>query len=99
MIGEGSERGGMIDPGTFASIQRALTASEQQERVQVLYACESGSRAWGFASSDSDYDVRFIYVHPRDHYLSVFANSVLTFHILSAGHNYAVCNAPPRGTP
>jgi predicted nucleotidyltransferase len=39
--------------------------------VRVLYACESGSRAWGFASHDSDYDVRFLYVHPRDWYLSV----------------------------
>jgi uncharacterized protein len=39
--------------------------------VRVLYACESGSRAWGFPSRDSDYDVRFLYVHPRDWYLSV----------------------------
>ena len=33
---------------------------EQTENVRVLYCIESGSRAWGFASSDSDYDVRFI---------------------------------------
>ena len=39
--------------------------------MRVLYACESGSRAWGFASRDSDYDVRFLYVHARDWYLSV----------------------------
>lgn len=39
--------------------------------VRVLHACESGSRAWGFSSSDSDYDVRFLYVRPRDWYLSV----------------------------
>ena len=64
----------MISPEIFTSIQKSLTTIEQTERVQVLYACESGSRAWVFASSDSDYDVRFIYVHPRDHYLSVFAN-------------------------
>lgn len=39
--------------------------------VRILYACESGSRAWGFASLDSDYDVRFICVHQIDHYLSI----------------------------
>lgn len=44
---------------------------ESERNVRVLYACESGSRAWGFASRDSDYDVRFVYVHQRDWYLSV----------------------------
>jgi uncharacterized protein len=39
--------------------------------VGVLYACESGSRAWGFASPDSDWDVRFIYLHASDWYLSL----------------------------
>ncbi|MEW6282878.1 MAG: nucleotidyltransferase domain-containing protein, partial [Candidatus Eremiobacterota bacterium] len=39
--------------------------------VPVLYACESGSRAWGFASADSDYDVRFLYVREPDHYFSI----------------------------
>lgn len=39
--------------------------------VRVLYACESGSRAWGFASFDSDYDVRFLYIHRTDWYLSI----------------------------
>jgi len=41
--------------------------------VKILYACESGSRAWGFESADSDYDVRFIYVHNRDWYLQIDA--------------------------
>jgi len=44
---------------------------EAARGIVVLYACESGSRAWGFPSADSDYDVRFIYVHPRDWYLSI----------------------------
>ena len=52
-------------------IIRALRDLEREQGVRVLLAVESGSRAWGFASPDSDYDVRFIYVHPRDWYVSV----------------------------
>lgn len=52
-------------------VRAALDEVEAQHDVRVLFACESGSRAWGFASQDSDYDVRFIYVHRRDWYLSV----------------------------
>ncbi len=44
---------------------------EDKEHVTILYAVESGSRGWGFESKDSDYDVRFIYVHPLDWYLSI----------------------------
>ena len=40
-----------------------------------MYACESGSRGWGFPSPDSDYDVRFIYVKPRKEYLSINISS------------------------
>lgn len=46
-----------------------LREIEQQENVKILHAVESGSRAWGFASPDSDYDVRFIYVRPMEAYL------------------------------
>lgn len=52
-------------------IKRALTHIEEQENMQILFAVESGSRAWGFASPDSDYDVRFIYVRPRSWYLTI----------------------------
>lgn len=40
------------------TILNELNNIEQEEAVQILYACESGSRAWGFPSQDSDYDVR-----------------------------------------
>lgn len=50
-----------------------LSALERQENIRILYACESGSRAWGFPSADSDYDVRFIYVRERDWYLRLDA--------------------------
>jgi hypothetical protein len=52
-------------------VRNALTRLETEQDVRVLYACESGSRAWGFASQDSDYDVRFLYVHRREWYLSI----------------------------
>lgn len=52
-------------------IQTRLAAAEAEHDVRVLLAVESGSRAWGFSSPDSDYDARFIYVHRRDWYLAV----------------------------
>lgn len=53
-------------------IVNSLKQIEAREQVNIIYACESGSRAWGFPSQDSDYDVRFIYVRPIDWYLSIF---------------------------
>ena len=50
-------------------IQEKLREIEQREECRILLAVESGSRAWGFASPDSDYDVRFIYVRPEKVYL------------------------------
>lgn len=52
-----------------AEVARRLGAIEQAENVRIILAVESGSRAWGFASPDSDYDARFIYVRPLDWYL------------------------------
>ena len=48
-----------------------LKEIEEKEHVTILHAVESGSRAWGFASPDSDYDVRFIYVRPQHYYLEL----------------------------
>lgn len=60
-----------IDPAVRTNIEARLSAIEAKHGVRVLYACESGSRGWGFASPDSDYDVRFIYVQPLSWYLRV----------------------------
>jgi predicted nucleotidyltransferase len=48
-----------------------LDEIEQKENIIILFACESGSRSWGFESKNSDYDIRFIYVHDKDYYLSI----------------------------
>jgi predicted nucleotidyltransferase len=46
-----------------------LNEIEQTDNITILHAVESGSRAWGFASPDSDYDVRFFYMRQKDYYL------------------------------
>jgi uncharacterized protein len=52
-------------------IIQKLEETAAERHIRILYACESGSRAWGFASPDSDYDVRFIYCHEPDWYVSI----------------------------
>lgn len=52
-------------------ILTALRTLESDSGIRVLYACESGSRAWGFASPDSDWDARFFFAHPQREYLRV----------------------------
>lgn len=60
----------LVSDEVRAEILRRLARAEAEHSVRILYACESGSRAWNFASPDSDYDVRFIYAHEADWYLS-----------------------------
>lgn len=53
-------------------IIQKLGSIETEHHIKIPLAVESGSRAWGFASPDSDYDCRFVYVHPQDYYLSIY---------------------------
>ncbi len=57
------------DPRILEALEMEFSALEEEKEVRLLFAAESGSRAWGFASPDSDYDVRFVYVHEPEWYL------------------------------
>lgn len=59
-----------LDPAVVSAIELRLEDAERHHDVRIAWAIESGSRAWGFPSPDSDYDARFIYVRPGDAYLS-----------------------------
>jgi predicted nucleotidyltransferase len=66
-------------------IQKRLLEIEKEHDVKIVYAVESGSRAWGFESTDSDYDVRFIYVHKRNWYLNILPKrDVIEYPIVDA---------------
>ena len=52
-------------------IIQKLAEIEQAEGIRILHAVESGSRAWGFPSPDSDFDVRFIYIRKPEDYLKL----------------------------
>ncbi len=62
-----------MSPTAVAMIDARLSAIQIEHRVAIPLAIESGSRAWGFPSPDSDYDCRFVFVRRRDDYLSLFA--------------------------
>jgi len=61
-----------ISPAMWARVEAELDAVEREQGVRILFAVESGSRAWRFPSRDSDYDVRFVYVRPARDYLTVW---------------------------
>jgi predicted nucleotidyltransferase len=61
----------MVSLAVQDEVRNRLRRAEDEHDVKVLLAVESGSRAWGFASPNSDYDARFIYVNNPEWYLSV----------------------------
>lgn len=64
-----------LDADVVAEIDRRLASVSRDYGVRVPWAIESGSRAWGFPSPDSDYDCRFIFVRPADAYLGLWPAS------------------------
>jgi len=71
MNGETIRSAHPVEPAMREQVLACLAELERRHDVTVLFACESGSRGWGFASPDSDYDVRFIYVNRLPWYLTV----------------------------
>jgi predicted nucleotidyltransferase len=70
-------------------ISGKLLEIEKTHTVRILYAVESGSRAWGFESEDSDYDVRFIYVHAKNWYLNILPKKDVIEYPVTAEYDYS----------
>ena len=66
-----SNAGSKINADIVAEVSQHLAEIEKEHQVTIIQAIESGSRAWGFPSPDSDYDVRFVYSHSKDWYLQL----------------------------
>ena len=58
-----------IDEDVYNYVNKCLDDIEEEFNIKILYAVEIGSRGWGFANDDSDYNVRFYYIRPLEYYL------------------------------
>ena len=73
-----------MDDKIIEIVKKKLLEIEKEHNVNILYAVESGSRAWGFESIDSDYHIRFIYAHNRNWYLNILPkNDVIEYPIVN----------------
>ncbi len=91
-----------VSPAMQQRFAAALSAIEAERSVRVLYACESGSRAWGFASTDSDYDVRFIFTPIRATGICPYSNSAMAIELPLEGEddiNGRTCAKPCGSAP
>ena len=71
------------------TVQKKLLEIEKEHEVKILYAVESGSRAWGFESSDSDYDIRFIYAHKKNWYLNILPKKDVIEYPITDEYDYS----------
>jgi len=68
-----------ISSSVTNKIHTLLRDVETKHGIEILYACESGSRAWGFASPDSDYDIRFLYRRPNRDWLKEVKSGAFSY--------------------
>jgi len=78
-----------IDNHIHTTILNKLAQIEKEHGVEIMFAIESGSRAWGFDSPDSDYDIRFIYKHDVDWYLSILPKSDVIEYPITELYDYS----------
>ena len=71
------------------SVQEKLLKIEEKHDVKILYSVESGSRAWGFESTDSDYDIRFIYAHKKNWYLNILPKKDVIEYPINDEYDYS----------
>jgi len=78
-----------MDEKIIKIVQQKLPEIEKEHDVKILYCVESGSRAWGFESQDSDYDIRFIYAHKKNWYLNILPKRDVIEYPITSDFDYS----------